>query len=225
MNLDDRIRQQFPTLIITLLSVLVGLVFADLVSEARARMTLWPLNLGTLRTWAQIFAMGSSAFAAWVVYSHIGISRQRIPSFADSFIAFLAPVPLLIFNSFVGQKTIWPWFYFAGIYLAICLATSLWQLRLAGADGELKALRHLYRPTGFLLIFYIGVPAFLLFGWADQQKLLSPVLEVLIAFSPVPAAFLCTHLFLRDWRMAVAASSENKPSVPSRAAWSMIRFD
>ena len=205
--LEERIKQQFPALFITFVSVLIGLVFADLVSEARARMILWPLNLGTLRTWAQIFAMAGSAFAAWVVYSHLGISRNRIPSFADSFSAVLVPTPLLIFNSFVGRAHIWPWFYFASAYLLICLVTSLWQLQLARSEHELRTFRHLYRPTGFLGIFYAGVPGFALCGWADQHGFLSPTLELAIAAVPIPAALLCVHLFLRDWRYALRAES------------------
>ena len=32
--------------------------FRDLIGEVRSRMTLWPLNVESLRTWAQIGAMG-----------------------------------------------------------------------------------------------------------------------------------------------------------------------
>lgn len=207
--MEERVKQQFPALFITFVSVLIGLVFADLVSEARARMTLWPLNLATLRTWAQIFSMAASAFAAWVVYSHLGISRHRIPSFADSFIAVLVPTPLLIYNSFVGRPHIWLWFYLASPYLLVCLVSSLWQLRLMAAEREIHTLRHLYRPTGFLGIFYAGAPAFALAGWADQHGWLSPALELLVAAAPVPAALLCVHLFLHDWRRAIGTAVAN----------------
>ena len=121
MDLEDRIKHQFPALYITLLSVLIALVFSDLASEAHARMTLWPLNLGTLRTWAQIFTMGTNAMVAWIVFVHVGVSRLRIPTLADSVVVFLVPIPLLFANSLVGQKDIWPWFYYASGYLVIAL--------------------------------------------------------------------------------------------------------
>src|SRR5438477_6555814 len=126
MNLEDRIKLQFPALFITLLSVLIGLVFADLVSEAHTRMTLWPLTVGALRTWGQIFAMGTCALTSWVFLAHLGISRLRIPTLDDSLIVFMTPVPLLIGNSLVGLKEIWPWFYYACFFLAI----SLWYATL-----------------------------------------------------------------------------------------------
>lgn len=206
--LEERVKQQFPALFITFVSVLIGLVFADLVSEARSRMTLWPLNLATLRTWAQIFSMAASAFAAWVVYSHLGISRTHIPSFADSFGAVLVPTPLLIFNSFVGLPQIWPWFYFASAYLLVCLGSSLWQLRLTHAELELHTFRDMHRPTGFLGVFYTGVPLFALAGWGDQHGWLSAWMELSLAALPIPAALLCVHLFLRDWRHAIESAAD-----------------
>src|SRR5437764_1055782 len=43
--LRTRVIEQTPTVFITLVSVLIGLVLSDLVTEARSRMQLWPLGL------------------------------------------------------------------------------------------------------------------------------------------------------------------------------------
>ena len=168
MSLEDRIKHQFPALFITLLSVLIGLVFSDLASEAHARMTLWPLNLGTLRTWGQIFAMGTNALGVWIVFAHVGISRLRIPSLADSIIVFLVPIPLLFANALVGQKDIWPWFYYASGYLLIAFATWLWQVRMASAESELASFARLTHPLGPALVLYTGIPFFAAAGWAGH---------------------------------------------------------
>jgi hypothetical protein len=62
-----------------LLSVLIGLAFSDLVGLARERMTLWPLDTRTLRTWGQISAMAACSFSVLVLFAHLGVSRLRIP--------------------------------------------------------------------------------------------------------------------------------------------------
>ena len=49
MSLRQHIAAQFPSLFITLVSILVAIFFDDLFSEARSRMVLWPLDVGTLR--------------------------------------------------------------------------------------------------------------------------------------------------------------------------------
>lgn len=207
MSVEDRVRRQFPSLFITLVSVLIGLFYADLISEARSRMHLWPLDVVALRSWAQIFAMGASAFAAWVVLSHIGASRERLPRLADSIIAFLTPIPLLIGNTFVGRAEVWPWFYYASFYLAVSLVATVWQARLASAEAALVSFRSLLRPSGHLLIYFTGIPGYALAGFLDARGYLSPVLEAAMAASGLPAAMVFCYLFFRDWHRAIAAAS------------------
>lgn len=204
MELEDRIKRQFPALYITLLSVLIALEFSDLASEAHARMTLWPINIGTLRTWGQLIAMGTNALGAWVAFAHIGISRHRIPSFADSVIVFLVPIPLLFANSLVGQKEIWPWFYYASGYLVIAYASWCWQVRMASQERELASFARLTHPLGPVVVFYIGIPFYAAAGWADQHGLLSPAAEMLLAMSAAPASLIFGWLFFRDWHRAIA---------------------
>ena len=211
VDLEDRIKRQFPTLFITLLSVLIGLVFSDLVSEAHARMTLWPLNVGTIRTWGQIFAMGANALNCWVFLAHIGVSRLRLPTLDDSLIVFLAPVPLLIGNSFVGLKEIWPWFYYASFYLVMSLGTTLLQVRAASAESELASFARINRPFGPLLVLYIGIPFYAAAGWADSHGMFSPIAEMLLAISAAPAALSFLWLFFRSWHRAIAEARAPSP--------------
>src|SRR4051812_44911643 len=116
MNLDSRIKAQFPVLIVTLLSVLIGVAFADLVGIMRARLTLWPLDAGTLRTWGHVFAMGSNCLPWWIIVALINIPRLRIPVLADSVVVFVIPLMILLGNSLVGLRHSWPCFYFASVY-------------------------------------------------------------------------------------------------------------
>ena len=204
MAVENRIKQQFPSLSITLLSVLIGLVFADLVSEARGRMTLWPLDVDTIRTWGQILAMGANALNCWVFLAYIGISRLRIPTLEDSLIAFMAPVPLLIGNSFVGLREVWPWFYYASFYLFMSLITTLVQVRTVSADRELVSFARIAKPFGPLLVLYVGTPFYAVAGWADSHGMLSPVIEMLLAVGATPAALGFLVLFLRSWHRAIA---------------------
>ena len=131
VDLEGRIKNQFPTLSITLLSVLIALCFSDLVAEAHSRMTLWPLNVGTLRTSGQIFAMGTCALSSWVFLAHIGISRLR-PTLEGSLIVFLTPVPLLIGNSFVGLAA----FFGRGSTMPASISRCRWDDVPAGPRGE-----------------------------------------------------------------------------------------
>ena len=207
MNLEQRIKEQFPALMVTLLSVLIGLAFSDLVGLARTQMTLWPLDIATLRTWGQIFAMAACALSVWVIFAHIAVSRMHIPSLSDSLIVFVIPLAILFGNSLVGRAEIWPWLYFASFYLLVSAVIWRWQIHLALEDSELAPFAVLTRPLGPLSVLYVGIPFYAAAGWADSHGLFSPLAETLIAWTPSPAAILTGWIFVREWQRAVAEAS------------------
>jgi hypothetical protein len=207
VTVEDRIKQLFPTLFITLVSVLIGLFFADLLAEAHGRMALWPLDWMALRSWGQIAGMTASAIAVWAVYAHIGITRQRVARLSDTLITFVVPIPLLIGNSFVGRAEIWPWFYYAAGYLVLSIFTTMWHVQLALAEPDLQPMRRILRPAGHMWVLVISIFTCLLFGFFDQHHLLSPPLGALAAWSTMPEALAFSWLFFREWHAAIAESS------------------
>jgi hypothetical protein len=211
-QLEHRIREQFPALYITLVSVLIGLALADLVAEARMRMELWPLNLDTLRTWGELNGNLFSALAAWTVYAHLGISRRRIPSFADSIIAFTLPLFLLLLNSYVGVAPMWKWLYLAAGFLVFSLMTTLWNFHNLRQEAELASFRRLGRLTGYPMVFITGIPFYAGAGWADQNGYLSPLLETIVAWIPAPSAMFACFIFLREWNAAIGDSHHARKS-------------
>jgi hypothetical protein len=204
MTLESRIKVQFPALFITLLSVLIGLVLADMVSEARTRVALWPLDVETLRNWGQLAAHTASALTAWIVYSHIGISHERIPNLADSIVAFIVPLTLLLAMSLIGREEVWPWFYYASFSLVVSIATSMWLLHLSRDEVEMAHFDRLLSERGYYLIFYLGVPTYLGAGLMDQMGMMSPEMRLFFALIPMPTALMASYLFLRAWRDAIA---------------------
>jgi hypothetical protein len=200
-----RVIAQGPAVILTLVSVLVGLVLSDLVTEARTRMQLWPLSLAALRTWGQLLANGGSGVAVWIVLAHLGIARQRTPHVAETLSAFAPPVMLLAATTFVGRAEIWPWFYFASLYLAASLVAIVVNVRLTMDQPGGARFARVLRPTGVLSVIYLGVPGYLIAGVLDQTGHLSPALEAVAAWTGTPANMAAVGLFFRDWRAAVEA--------------------
>ena len=204
MNLDSRIKVQFPVLIVTLLSVLIGLDFSDLVGLMRARMMLWPLEAGSLRTWGQIFTMTGCCLSVWVIFAHTNVSRSRIPVLADSVVVFTMPLSIVVGNSLVGQNVIWPWFWWACAYLVNAIVTWRWQVHIALEEHQLASFARLTHPFRTMIILYFGVPFFAIAALADSRQLLSPTFEALVAWSGGPAAMFTVWLFIREWHSAIA---------------------
>jgi hypothetical protein len=212
MTVEERVRHQFPGLFVTLVSVLIGLVLADLVSEARDRMVLWPLDASTLRTWAQLAGVGCCAIASWIVYSHLGIARQCVPTLPDTIVAFLIPMPLLVLTGLAGRAEIWPYFYASGVFCVIGASASVWHTMMTVEEPGLDGLRPLLRPNGYLSAMYLGAPAYLTIGWADQSGLLSLWMETLVAASAPVTALYCAFRFVEDWRPAVTSAAMVRPA-------------
>jgi hypothetical protein len=137
---------------------------------------------------------------------------------ADALIAFSIPLALLFGTSFVGAEPTWRWFYFASVFLALSLATTLYLTHVMRVEPELSAFRHIFRPTGYLSVFAVGIPFYGAAGWLDQHHYLSPLMELLIVSSGMPAALIDCHLFLRDWRYAVRTAESVDPDQAANTA-------
>ena len=207
MTLEERVKQQFPGMFTTLVSVLVGIVLADLVSEAHARMVLWPLSASALRTWAQVLEDGTLAITIWIFFSHLGIARQRVASLLDTMVAFLTPSLLLVAIGLTGRPESWPYFYCVSAFGFAALLVSLWVRYVVAKDPELASFKRLLRPRGYLSYIASGAPAALALGWADQRGWLSTGAETFFIAVGVPSGLFTMHVFVRDWREAIAAAS------------------
>jgi hypothetical protein len=195
--------EQAPAVFITLVSVLIGLVLSDLVTEARSRMHLWPLDGLALRTWGQILSNGISALAVWIVLAHLSIARRRVPHVWETVSGLGPPLMLLTATSFIGRPEVWPWFYGAGVYLAVSIVADTTQVRLTMDQPGGERFANLAHPLGHLSICYLGSPLYLLAAVLDQHRLLPKSFELALVFAPLPTAAALVWMFFRDWRAAI----------------------
>jgi len=202
-DLRARVIEQSPAVFITLVSVLIGLVLSDLVTEARSRMHLWPLDAFAVRTWGQLAANGISALSVWVVLAHLGVARRRAPHVTESLSAFGPPLMLLAATGMVGRPEIWPWFYGASLYLAVSAVSDTVQVRLTMDQPGGQRFARLAHPLGHLSICYVGAPAYAAAGVLDQHGLLPYWAEIAMVFVPLPTASALVWMFFRDWRAAL----------------------
>lgn len=210
MRVGDRVREQFPAVQLTLISVLVGLVLADLIMEMRSRMTLWPLDGHTLRTWGQLCATLFSAIVAWCYYAILIVTGRRIPGMADTVIAFLVPLALLVVNGFVGQPNSSGWNLAASGYLLMAALTGHFQVRTIAAESGLAALGHMAGLTRSRFILLGGMLIYGAAGLAALAGRLPLWLDAALALGGAPTALLYTHLAYDEWHRALAEIAAEK---------------
>jgi hypothetical protein len=198
-----RIVGDAPAVFITLMSVLVGLVFSELFTEARGRMRLWPLDFATVLTWAQLIATGTAALSVWMVTAHLGIVRRRIPQLSEALSCLGPPLLLLTLTSFVGRTDAWPWFYGASAYLVACSLAFVTLVRQAIDQSGGGRFAYLLRPSGCMLILGGGVPVYLACAILDQRGWIGSTMELVLTISTIPASFVVDWMFFRDLMFTV----------------------
>jgi len=201
-DLETRVAGQFAPLYLTLVSVLVGLVLADLFDQVHARMVLWPLTLETIRTWFQIIGNAIVALSAWVTYSHLGLLRRRLPTIWDTLDASLVLVTIPL-NAATGRHEAAGYFFWAAAYCVLALCAVRINLRQATREPALAHLPRLGRFGGPYTVLYLGAPSYLALAVASYLHLTPPLMEVFAsAWGPV-AGVVVAILFMREWRAAV----------------------
>ena len=201
-DLETRVATNFATLYLTLVSVMVGLVLADLFSSVHARMTLWPLTWETARTLCQVISNMLAVLAAWVLYTHLGMLRRRVPTIWDTLDALLVLITIPL-NAATGRHEAAGWFFWGAAYcfLGMCaIRINVWQ---SAREPRLAHLPHIARFGGPITFLYLGGPGYLALAAASYRHLLSPPMEVAAAATGGVAAVVVAIQFMREWRAAV----------------------
>jgi hypothetical protein len=210
-DLETRVATLFPSLYLTLVSVLVGLVLSDLFSEIHSRMTLWPLTIESARTWCQVLGNTLAVLAAWVTYSHLGLLKKRLPTVWDTLDAVLVLITIPS-NALAGRHEAAAWFLVAACWnlLAACaIRINLWQ---AAREPHLAHLTRIGRLGGPYTYLYVGVPAFAAMSVLSYLHLTTPLMELAACATAPLAGVGVTILFVKEWRAAIRqAPPEPKP--------------
>jgi hypothetical protein len=66
---EQRLRENYPTVQMTILSLIIALVYENLVGEMRAQQNIWVWSEETLFVWSQCAFMLVGPAAFWFAYS------------------------------------------------------------------------------------------------------------------------------------------------------------
>jgi hypothetical protein len=210
-DLETRVASLFPTLYLTLVSVLVGLVLSDLFAEVHSRMTLWPLTIETLRTWCQVLGNTLAVLAAWVTYSHLGLLKRRLPTVWDTLDVLLILVTIPS-NAQVGRHDAAGRFLAAAFWnllASFAVRINLWQ---ATREPALAHLTRIGRFGGPYTYLYVGAPILAVISALSYLHVTTPLEELIAAATAPLAAIGVTILFLREWRAAIVQERPEDPS-------------
>jgi hypothetical protein len=204
-SLEQRVAGQFSGLYLTLVSVMVGLVLADLFSQVHDRMALWPMSWMTLRTWLQIAATIAVVMSSWVSYTHLGMLRRRLPTIWDTLDASLVLITVPL-NAFAGRPDATGWFACGAAFSVLGLSAIWINVTQSAREPVLRDAPRLIRFGGPYTFLYLAVPGFA--GMAVLTHLgLAPLWLQCLAVASAPAAGVGVAIhFMHEWRALVRSA-------------------
>lgn len=131
-----RAKELFPSIYLTLVSIIQSLALGYLLSSLKDSQQFWTLNSESLIAWLQIAAMCQIIFLIWHEYVVGVISFQWVLGISDSIIPFGFGISQFALISFINPSTLYLWLYSMGVLNGIALFAYKNMYRKAKRDTD-----------------------------------------------------------------------------------------
>ncbi len=143
----DRAKEHFPTVLLTLLSIVQALALELLWSHLRATDYLFEPSWISAISWMQIFATFLSLVLIWVVYANNAMLFRWVPVTSDSVYPFLIGLIEFMLIETLGPDEIGLWFMFMALIFGIMIWVAHAHMRRARQDIDNEAFFSSYEPA------------------------------------------------------------------------------
>ncbi|RLQ22578.1 hypothetical protein DWB85_06220 [Seongchinamella sediminis] len=190
----SRIEDRFPTIYITLISVLLAVGLEDVISQVRT------VESNELFNWIIAIYVGGTTLAAWTGYSFIAITQVRRPRLFDSVNVFALAIGIFIINSTVGESH--HWFFFAtALYMFLAAYAVFYNINMLSEVMPFDMQFRDWAPCLWGTLLYS--PPAALAGWLSYKDILGETAEILLALVVMTQPPLWTMSFYKMWKAAM----------------------
>ena len=190
-ELRNRLRDNYSTIYVTIVSVMLGLALDDLVSIMRSLENI------SLFNWLTAAFSAHVIFNAWVGYSCTAAILRLVPSVWDALNVLALSLAHFGLNSAIGEEPI-IFFYVASCYAAIAGAVTYYNVWRADQDDAVNIKVSTFRAV--IGVNVAGTIGFLTAGILTRTMLLTPDFQAVIVAMALPFATLWIFVFLRVWK-------------------------
>ena len=110
----NRVKEHFPTVLLTLLSIVQALALELLWSALQETRPLFELTWTALTGWTQITATVLGIVLIWVVYASNAMRFRWVPTTSDSVYPFFIGLMEFMQIEYLGTENLGQWFFFDG---------------------------------------------------------------------------------------------------------------
>jgi len=194
-----RIDDRFPTIYITLISVLLAVGLEDAVAQVRV------VESSEFFNWVIAVYVGGTTMSAWTGYSFVAITQVRRPRLMDSMNVFGLAIGILILNSSIGKPHYW---FFAAVSLYMLLATYavIYNIKLLAEVMPFKVQFSDWAPCLYGVLLY--APPYAVISWLSYRGALDVNVELAFALFAMTQPILWAASFYKFWKRTMNSASE-----------------
>lgn len=186
-----RIEDRFPTIYITLISVLLAVGLEDAISQVRT------IESNEMFNWIIVFFVSGTTLSAWTGYSFIAVTQVRRPRLLDSVNVFALAIGIFILNSTIGEAH--HWFFFAfSLYMLLATYAVIYNIGMLGETMPFEPQFRDWAPCLWGVVLY--APPGALAGWLSYRDLVGETTEIVLALVIMTQPLLWALSFYKMWK-------------------------
>jgi len=195
----ERIEDRFPSIYITLISVLLAVGLEDAISQVRS------VESNELFNWIIVIYVAGTTISAWTGYSFIAITQVRRPRLLDSFNVFGLAIGVFILNSSIGAAH--HWFFFAfSLYMVLASYAVVYNIKMLADTMPFDMRFSDWAPCLWGVLLYS--PPAAIAGWFSYSGQLSATTEITLAVVAMIQPPLWAMSFYKMWKNAMNRAQE-----------------
>ena len=137
-SIRERAIEQFPTVLITLLSIIQALALEFLWNHIHHRLDLFEPGWPAVAGWLQIAATFNGLILIWLVYAGTVMRFRWTPTTGDSVLPFLVGLIEFLLIDLMGPENVGRWFVVLAVIFAAMSFGNHKTMRRARADSANK---------------------------------------------------------------------------------------
>jgi len=194
----EKIEKLFPSVYITLISILFGFAVEDVISRLRE---LAPLDIYTVLSAVGVL---SGIIVAWIGYSFVSMTQERLPRLTDSVNVFMLAFCFYILITTLGMEI---WWFFAALCVYQCAGLFA---TIYNGNILLQSLSTAYDLRIFLpniLVVAVSLVIYSVGAWTSHKGMLPPEIELSVIVYYFISNILWVYFFYRGWSKLINESA------------------
>lgn len=135
-NIRNRARKNFPSVLLTLLSIIQAIALESLWGHARDRPELYAYSWDALLGWLQIAVTLNVIVLIWMIYVGLVMRFRWTPAMTDSILPFLVGLIQFLMIDLMGPENLGKWILVLGLIAVVVTYLDHSAMRRARRDPD-----------------------------------------------------------------------------------------